>query len=422
MALNPGVKSAAKSCVGSEVGLVRWRRLFWKEKEICDSNTSVSLTKRLLQEPTSSIKTTLDSLVLQPSQFTLETLLSSLTSSSSASLDKAHLVLEWSSEKLLKENERDHDKYSELIYLCGKIRNLPLAMNIFTSMEARGIKPNSSIFNSLIHVCFSSGNMATALSLFEIMQSSEGFKPNSDTYEAFISGFSKLGNVNAMQAWYSAKKAAGFAAQLQTYESLISGCIKSRNFETADGLFREMILTGFVPNSIILDSMLEGLCKRRNLVGAKKFLNLVVDGGWDINELMVEKLVGLYFEVGNVEDMEELLATLMEANKASEILSPVHCGIIRMYTLLDRLDDVEYAVGRMLKQGLSFKCADDIEKVICSYFRRAAYDRLDLFLERIKSSYELTRSTYDLLVAGYRRAGLSDKLHLVINDMKSAGC
>lgn len=323
---------------------------------------------------------------------------------------------------MLKENERDHHRYAELISLCGtKIRNLPLAMNIYTSMEDHGIKPTTCIFNSLIRVCFSSGNVLTAFSLFEIMQRAEEFKANSETYDTFVMGFSKLGNADAMQAWYSAKKAAGFPAHLQTYETLISGCLKSRNFESADRLFREMILMGFVPNSTILNNVLEGLCKRRSFGEVKEFLKLVKDGGWEIDEQMAEKLVGLYVELGKVEDMEELLATLMEGSQVSESLSLVHCGIIRMYALLDRLDDVEYAVGRMLKQGLPFKCSDDVERVICSYFRRDAYDRLDLFLERIKGSYELTRSAYDLLIAGYRRAGLSDKLHLVMNDMKSAG-
>ena len=92
-----------------------------------------------------------------------------------------------------------------------------------------------------------------------------------------------------------------------------------------------------------------------------------------------------------------------------------------MYASSDRLDDVEYSVGRLLKQGLSFNCPDDVEKVICCYFRRSAYDRLDLFLEHIKGYYVLTRSTYDLLIAGYRQAGLSEKLDMVMKHMLSAG-
>ena len=109
--------------------------------------------------------------------------------------------------------------------------------------------------------------------------------------------------------------------------------------------------------------------------------------------------------------MEELLVTVMNANQASEIMSRVHCGIIRMYASSDRLDDVEYSVGRLLKQGLSFNCPDDVEKVICCY----------LFLEHIEDYYVLTRSTYDLLIAGYRRAGLSEKLDMVMKHMLSAG-
>ncbi|XP_020411417.1 pentatricopeptide repeat-containing protein At2g32630 [Prunus persica] len=326
-------------------------------------------------------------------------------------------VLEWKLENLLEENEKDHDRYSELISLCGKIQNLPLAMQVFTSMGANGIKPTSAIFNSLVHACFSSGNVLTTFSLFEIMESSEGFKPNSDTYDAFMSAFSKLGKADSVQAWYSAKKAAGFSSDVQTYQTLISGCIKSNNFKLADWFYEEMVLSGLMPNLPILENMLEGLCKRRSFDQVKEFMKIVLDAGWKINEKMAEMVVGLYIELRMVEKLEELLVDLMETNQVSEVLLLVHCGIIRLNAMLDRLDDVEYSVGRMLKQGVSFKHHDVVEKVICSYFRCSAHDRLELFLERLKGSYELTKSTYDLLIAGYRRAGLSDRL----NDMKCVG-
>ncbi|CAL8996582.1 unnamed protein product [Prunus brigantina] len=381
-------------------------------------SNQTSLLQRLVEEPNSCIKSILgfeEFSALQSSDFSWETLLTSLASSSSP--DKSRLVLEWKLENLLEENEKDHDRYSELISLCGKIQNLPLAMQVFTSMEANGIKPTSAIFNSLVHACFSSGNVSTAFSLFEIMESSEGFKPNSDTYDAFMSAFSKLGKADSVQAWYSAKKAAGFSSDVQTYQTLISGCIKSNNFKLADWFYEEMVLSGLMPNLPILENMLEGLCKRRSFDQVKEFMKIVLDAGWKINEKMAEMVVGLYIELGMVEKLEELLVDLMETNQVSEVLLLVHCGIIRLNALLDRLDDVEYSVGRMLKQGVSFKHHDVVEKVICSYFRCSAHDRLELFLERLKGSYELTKSTYDLLIAGYRRAGLSDRL----NDMKCAG-
>ena len=143
---------------------------------------------------------------------------------------------------------------------------------------------------------------------------------------------------------------------------------------------------------------------------------MVCGYGWKVSEKMAEMVVGLHTELGKVERLEELLESLMESDQSSETLLPVHCGIIRMYAVMDRLDDVEYSVGRMLKQGLSFRHEEDVEKVICSYFRLSKYDRLELFLECIKGSYVLTSSTIDLLVAGYKRAGLSDKL----NDVKLA--
>ncbi|XP_050365741.1 putative pentatricopeptide repeat-containing protein At1g31840 [Argentina anserina] len=372
------------------------------------SSNQSSLLLRLMEEPTSRIKTLLASAAEEDPALSWESLLTSLASSSSR--EKTHLVLEWKLEKLVRENERDNARYSELISLCGIVRNLPLAMQVFSSMEANGVRPICAVFNSLIRVCFSSGNLFTAISLFEIMESSEGFKPNSDTYDAFISGFLKLGRTEKMQAWYFAKKAAGLESDIETYQSLISSCVKLRNYELADTFYRDMVSSGIMPNLPILECMLEGHCKRRSCADVKDLLVMVCGYGWKVSEKMAEMVVGLHIELGKVKPLEELLEILRETDQSLEVLSSIHCGIIRMCAMMDRLDDVEYSVGRMLKQGLSFKHKDDLEKVICSYFRLLEYDRLELFLECIKGSYELTDSTHDLLVAGYRRAGLSDKL------------
>ncbi|TYH80322.1 hypothetical protein ES332_D03G124300v1 [Gossypium tomentosum] len=274
----------------------------------------------------------------------------------SSAQDMEEMVLEWKLEKMLKGNERDYDQYLYLMSLCAKIRNASRAMHVFTSMEVHGIKPTTSLFNSLIHACLSSKDSITALSLFEIMQSSEDYKPNDETYETFIIGFSSLGNTDAMKSWYSAKKAAGYCATLQTYESLVSGCIKARDFNGADRFYDEIKSTGIMTSETILENLLEGFCRRRRF-------------NQEISVKMVEKVVGLYSEHGKVEEMEELLSTVVESGQAVTVLSRVNSGIIRMYATLNRLDDVEYSVGRMLKQGLSFRCADDVEKVICCYFR-----------------------------------------------------
>ncbi|XP_061336529.1 pentatricopeptide repeat-containing protein At5g61400-like [Gastrolobium bilobum] len=407
-----------KSCIGKLHPLPNSQHFFYCKHSNSNSNP---LLLKLLQVPNSRIKTTLDHEVssFQSSQLSWEFIVTSLSPSSS---QKARLVLEWILEKLLKENEKDHNLFSELIFLCEKLKNVPLGMRVFTSMEAIGVKPTSLVFNSLISACLSSHDIVTAYSLFEIMESSESYKPDFHTYNIFISAFSKSGNVDAMLAWYSAKKAAGLGSDLQMFESLVSGCVNSRNFEIADRIFEEMMISEIIPSVSILESMLKGLCKQKSLGRAEEFFKFVLDAGWEINENMAEELVALYHEKGQVEKMEELLETITKPCPVSTVvLSRIHCGIIRMYAMLDRLDDVEFAVGRMLKQGLSFTSADDVEKVICSYFRREAYDRLDIFLECLKSCYVLTKSTYDLLVSGYRRASLHEKVDSVMENMNSEG-
>lgn len=285
------------------------------------------------------------------------------------------------------------------------------------AMESVGLKPTSDVFNSLISTSLCVGNEMTALSLFEVMERSDDCKPNSKTYNAFVLVYAKWGKVKVMQAWASAKRDAGFPADLQSYESLISGCVKARMYDNAERFYEEMVSSGFIPNTHILDRMVDGFCEQKDLSRAKEFLLNMIDNGWEISAHIADRLSGLYSGLGMMEGIEELLQTLIATNESQEVLLRVHCGIIGMHAKADRLDDMEYAVGRMLKQGISFKSANDVKVIIRSYFRREAYDRLELFLEHIKGSYQFTKSTYDVLVTGYNEAGLSEKLDVLLKEL-----
>ncbi|KAI3823725.1 hypothetical protein L1987_05165 [Smallanthus sonchifolius] len=387
-------------------------------------NSSNHLAQRLIQEPISRIKTTLDSETVNKSgdenlEFSWDSL---LTCVHHHSPPKAQLVLEWRLEKLLKEKEKNENLYSDLIHLCGKIHDPQTAMRVFTSMESNhGGKPSSNVLDALISAHLSSNNMVTALSIFETMQNSDDYKPTAHTYNLFISAFANLGNSKAMLAWYSAKIASGFLADLDAYGALILGSVKLKRFEDAEKFYGEMLEARIKPNAVVLHSMLVGFCEQKDLVKIRGFLKGVLEHKWRIDGYMAEKLIGFYCELKLVEEMEWVLVALTETNHNQDLdtVSQIHNGLIRFYAKLDRLDDMEYSVGRMLKQGASFRSHKDVENVLCSYFRAGAYDRLDVFLEFIKDSHELARSSYELLVAGYRRAGLCEKVDLVIKDLET---
>lgn len=387
---------------------------------VVSSENKSPLLAKLLREPNWGMKRALDSekdLPFTTQPFFWESLLSTLRSSSPV---KAQLVLEWKLDRLLKEENRDQSQYSQLISLCGKVQNAQFAITVFTMMEAHGIQANVALFNSLISACLLAANMTTALSLFEIMKRTDACKPDLATYNAFISVYSKIGDAKTMEAWYLAGKTDGFSPDILTYDLLIVGFVKAGMFNDAQRLYDEMISSGFTPCISILESILEGLCKQKKLSELKEYLMLLKDHGWDLNEGMVEKILRLYIDLGKLEEMEELLV-ITESNQNSGILAQVHCGIIRLQASCDRLDKLEYSVQRMLKGGMLFTCPGDVEAIISSYFRQAAYERLDLFLDRIHYLYNLTKSTYDLLIAGYRRAGLSEKLDLLMEDIKKYG-
>ncbi|KAG6409611.1 hypothetical protein SASPL_127651 [Salvia splendens] len=253
-----------------------------------DSSAEIPLLQKLLKAPLSTIKSTLDSEFSSvAAEFPCAALLSSLYTSAP---QKAYLLC------------------SRLISLCGRIKNLHLALPVFSSMEEQGIIPASPVFNALISTRLSSGNLITALSLFEIMEGSESYKPDEDTYNAFISAYASMGNKTAAEDWFKAKVEAGFHADARAYGSLVHCCIKLRAYEDARRYFEEMLFEGILPDeSSVIQDVLLMYCQQRNLQKVKEVLKFV---RWRIDLNVCKKVVDLYQELGLAGDLEELVVAL----------------------------------------------------------------------------------------------------------------
>jgi len=190
--------------------------------------------------------------------------------------------------------------------------------------------------------------------------------------------------------------------------------------DDAKTVFEEMISLGIKPNSTILEAKLEMLSRKEEANTARDFLKRVSDGNWELNKATVGRLTRICLDGGEIDEMEQLLAVIQKGTDLS-FETQLHHGIIKFYAKADRLADMEDAICRMWDNGVMFMCPDDVEVIICSYFRQKEFDRLDLFLDRIRSFFKLNRSTYDILVAGYRKFDLHEKLDSTINDMRQAG-
>uniref|UniRef100_I1P7S7 Uncharacterized protein n=1 Tax=Oryza glaberrima TaxID=4538 RepID=I1P7S7_ORYGL len=383
-----------------------------------EADTS-ALLARLVAEPEYRVKATMEEASGGSSAAAAfwEPLAAALLRASSPA--KANLVLEWKLEKLIKEGIRDCEPYSVIIRFCRETKNAEFAMKVFEFVEELGIQLNTGIFNALINAFLSVGDLLAAMTLYEAMEDIEDCKPNSATYDAFISAFSRLGSGHAMMSWYLASKDAGFTPSIKAFEYLITGFVKLDRLDDAEVVFEEMIYFEIKPNFAILEAKLELLSRRKDPNRVKVFLELVSDGNQELSEATVESLTRLCLYEDKIGELDQLLSLVQGMHTSS--LTKLHCGIIRFYANADRLSDMEHAIFQMLDNGMVFAHSEDVEAVICSYFRHKDFDRLDLFLNRIQSLYKLTRSTYDILISGYQRLNLHGRLDLAIKDMREAG-
>ncbi|EPS70471.1 hypothetical protein M569_04292, partial [Genlisea aurea] len=141
--------------------------------------------------------------------------------------------------------------------------NGSLAMAVFSSMEARGIQLVTSHFNSLISTSLSSRNLLTAISLYEVMKNSENYKPDSTTYNAFISAYAKSRDLEAAEYWLSAKRGCGFPDDSESYEALIQCCFNAKKFHDAERHYEEMISAGVLPTESIFTNMVKIFCEEK---------------------------------------------------------------------------------------------------------------------------------------------------------------
>ncbi|XP_066357988.1 pentatricopeptide repeat-containing protein At2g48000-like [Miscanthus floridulus] len=382
--------------------------------------TDGNLLARLVSEPECRVKATMEEAASSGSHRDgayWEPLAAALLRASSPT--KAHLILEWKLEKLLTEDIQDCEPYSRIICFCGQTRNATLAMRVFECVEAKGIQLNTNIFNALVNAFLSAGDLLSAMTLYETMEGMDGCHPNSATYDAFISAFSLLESGHAMMSWYVAAKNAGFTPSNQAFESLITGFVQLNMLDDAKMIFEEMIALAIKPNSTILEASLE-IISRKEEARVGDFLKRISDGNWELNKAIVARLMRICLDGGEIDKMEQLLALIQKGTHSSSE-TQLHHGIIRFYAKEDQLADMEHAIYRMLDNGVMFMCPEDVEVIICTYFRHREFDRLDLFLNRIRSLLKLNRSTYDILVAGYQKFDLHEGLDSTIADMREAG-
>lgn len=382
-----------------------------------------ALFTKLVDSNDGDIKSVLDqqgNLTLRSDTLFWEPLLKALKSSESTSSNRVQQVLDWKMEKLLKESNRNPREWARQICLAGRVNNIQVAVKAFTLMELQQIKPNATVFNSLIYAYGFSNQIARALSLFEVMERTEDCRPTLVTYNTILSIYSHLGDPHNLQVWHEVCKRAGFSPNADTFKYLIVGFMRADRYDLMDLSFKEMITCGVTPSMTTLEAVMGGFGKKGLLDRMKSTFKFMMEEGWTMNENIVRNMFQVYAKLGRVADMEEVLG-IVKTMGNSELISDIHNKIVKAYALTGELDDVEFSVGRMLQNGVIFSCPKVVEAIIGCYFRLKAYNRLELFLNRIKEVYRLNYTTYDLLLTEYAKAGQYKKLQEAVEHMKEVG-
>jgi len=145
---------------------------------------------------------------------------------------------------------------SILIDMYGKAKMLTHAMEVFESIQKRGIKPNLVTFNSMLSAAGRTDNPALAFSLFRRM-ASDGIKPDKFSFGALIDGCAKAGMVDKALEVSQAMEDGGIPKDQTTYATLMEACSRAADMRRLFLTFEEMKRKGIWPNLIVFAILID---------------------------------------------------------------------------------------------------------------------------------------------------------------------
>lgn len=126
-------------------------------------------------------------------------------------------------------NQRSFEGWLSELKRCQTHRDLPSAIQCYSSMVSKGLHPDAQMFTIIIDICAKTGNCEDSERWMQTMME-KGRTPNLITFNCVIHGYASLGNASKAEEWFEKLASAQLQPSLVTYNCLIKahakrGCI-----------------------------------------------------------------------------------------------------------------------------------------------------------------------------------------------------
>ncbi|XP_057550475.1 putative pentatricopeptide repeat-containing protein At1g12700, mitochondrial [Amaranthus tricolor] len=172
--------------------------------------------------------------------------------------------------------------------LCRTGDNLG-ALKLLRDMESHAhCMPGIVIYSTIIDSLYKDGLINEAVNLFSEMQV-KGIRPNVVTYNILIRGMCNLARWKEAEDMHETV-AKNLIPQVSTYSMLIDMYCKDGMIDEAEAVFRLMTEKGQVPDLITYNTLMDGYCLRGDMDKAKELMILMGKEG-DFDPLLCSPLI-----------------------------------------------------------------------------------------------------------------------------------